>query len=244
MASSDDLFELFERWQTRLLLVLHCGIRSAMASDTLDKRIGMQNAFTQLAAISPSLLDMVEFLRHLLALVSLSLKAAKRLYHVQRGFYMKLLEARKRNPGCNGTTEALSVTWKHVGPIPTPDGNLAYFLATSVHGGADTSPQQTLWVSVVAVSEPESMRIAQKTLGGVIGQDRLPTFADRPRLAYIEAVVLELMRWRPVVPSSIVRRAGEADEYQGSHIAKGITVFSIFRPSRVRQMYSMRSWGI
>lgn len=31
------------------------------------------------------------------------------------------------------------------------------------------------------------MRIAQKALDEVIGQDRLPTFTDQRRLAYIEA---------------------------------------------------------
>lgn len=40
---------------------------------------------------------------------------------------------------------------------------------------------------VAVVSKPKSMRIAQKALDEVIGQDRLPTFTDQRRLAYIEA---------------------------------------------------------
>lgn len=70
------------------------------------------------------------------------------------------------------------------------------------------------------------MRTAQKALDEVVGQDRLPTFADRQRLAYIEAAVLELMRSRLMLPSSIVRVVDAADKYQGFHIAKGTAVFS------------------
>ncbi|RYP69712.1 hypothetical protein DL769_005210 [Monosporascus sp. CRB-8-3] len=226
MVSSDDLYVLFERAQTSLMLALHYGIRATTASDPLlHELIGMQNTITHLAA-SPSLPDIFPFLRHLPAVVSPWRKAANRLYHVQREFYVKLLESGKRNPGWNATIEALSVAAKHAGPNTISDENFAFLLATSVHGGAETSPRQTLWLAVAAVCKPSCVQRAQKVLDDVVGRDRLPTFTDRPRLAYVEAVVLELMRWRPVAPSSIVRRADDADEYRGVHIAKGTTVFS------------------
>ena len=47
---------------------------------------------------------------------------------------------------------------------------------------------------------PQVQRRAQAELDLVIGRDRLPTFDDRPRLPYIEALCKELMRWFMVAP--------------------------------------------
>src|SRR5712672_3356739 len=40
----------------------------------------------------------------------------------------------------------------------------------------------------------------QEQLGAVTGRERLPTFEDRPRLPFVEAVCKEVLRWRPVTP--------------------------------------------
>ena len=47
---------------------------------------------------------------------------------------------------------------------------------------------------------PQVQRRAQAELDVVIGRERLPTFDDRPRLPYIEALCKELMRWQMVTP--------------------------------------------
>jgi len=53
---------------------------------------------------------------------------------------------------------------------------------------------------LVPVLFPRVQRRAQQELDAVIGRDRLPTFDDRPRLPYIEAICKELMRWAMVTP--------------------------------------------
>lgn len=47
---------------------------------------------------------------------------------------------------------------------------------------------------------PEAQRRAQEEIDRVIGPDRLPTFADRDALPYVEALVTEVLRWNPVAP--------------------------------------------
>lgn len=47
---------------------------------------------------------------------------------------------------------------------------------------------------------PDVQKRAQAELDSVLGRDRLPTFDDKPRLPYIDAMFKELMRWRMVVP--------------------------------------------
>ena len=47
---------------------------------------------------------------------------------------------------------------------------------------------------------PQVQKRAQAELDAVVGRDRLPTFEDRQRLPYIEALCKELIRWRMVAP--------------------------------------------
>lgn len=47
---------------------------------------------------------------------------------------------------------------------------------------------------------PEVQAKAQAELDAVVGPDRLPEFADRDELPYVNAIISELFRWQPVVP--------------------------------------------
>lgn len=49
---------------------------------------------------------------------------------------------------------------------------------------------------------PDIQSQAQHEIDSVIGSDweRLPTFADRSSLPFVNAIVLELLRWNPAVP--------------------------------------------
>ena len=45
---------------------------------------------------------------------------------------------------------------------------------------------------------PEVQKKAHAELMAVMGADRLPEFSDRVNLPYINAIVLEVLRWQPV----------------------------------------------
>lgn len=47
---------------------------------------------------------------------------------------------------------------------------------------------------------PNIQTKAQAEIDSVLGSDRMPSIADRPRLPYVDAVVKELLRWNSVVP--------------------------------------------
>jgi cytochrome P450 len=53
---------------------------------------------------------------------------------------------------------------------------------------------------VAALLRPEIQTIAQKELDAVTMRERLPTFEDRSRLPFVNAICKEILRWRPVVP--------------------------------------------
>jgi hypothetical protein len=89
------------------------------------------------------------------------------------------------------------------------------------------------------VLNPDVQRRAQADIDMVVDMDRLPDFGDRPSLPYIDAVVREVMRWRPVIPlgrplyavilgdviltepSGLPHATSQSDVYQGYYIPKG-----------------------
>ena len=50
------------------------------------------------------------------------------------------------------------------------------------------------------VTNPEVLIRAQKELDEVLGRSRLPEFSDEASLPYITAIVMEGLRWHPVLP--------------------------------------------
>ncbi|KAI0047790.1 cytochrome P450 [Auriscalpium vulgare] len=73
---------------------------------------------------------------------------------------------------------------------------------------------------------PDIQARAQAEIDSVTAGERLPTFADRPALHYINAMVKELVRWRPVTPIGAPHALCEDDVYQGYFIPKGTMVIA------------------
>ena len=68
---------------------------------------------------------------------------------------------------------------------------------------------------------PDVQRKAQEEVRNVVGKARLPTFADRREMPYIEAVINEVYRLNPVGPTGLPHRSSQDDVYEGYFIPKG-----------------------
>ena len=68
--------------------------------------------------------------------------------------------------------------------------------------GSDTTANSLLFVVMACLLHPEVQRKAHEELDRVIGQDRLPTWADEPNLPYIRAIIKEQHRWKTIAPMS------------------------------------------
>jgi cytochrome P450 len=71
------------------------------------------------------------------------------------------------------------------------------------------------------VAHSEIQKRAQDELDTIVGRSRTPAFADAPNLPYIQALVKESLRWRPVVPLGLPHTTTEDDWYEGMFIPKG-----------------------
>ena len=76
------------------------------------------------------------------------------------------------------------------------------------------------------VAYPEVQKRAQAELDSAVGRSRVPTFSDAPHLPYIQAIVKEVLRWRPVLPLGLPHTSTEDDWYKGMFIPKGTLVLT------------------
>ncbi|KAE8152831.1 cytochrome P450 [Aspergillus avenaceus] len=223
--STDTVYPLLERTQSSVILALHYGLRIPRFEEPiLHEVIDIQTQVTHLAA-NPALPDIIPLLRHLPAFLSPWKRAADKLYAAQVELYMRLFYQGRDSAGWNATKQAISTAEKHASS-PVPDLDLAFTLATSIQGGMETSPRQLLWLFIAAMCQQSFMSRAHALLDEVVGRNRLPCFSDRSGLAYIDAIVHELFRWRPISPGSIPRRADREDEFKGVKIGKGVTIMA------------------
>ncbi|PAA88473.1 hypothetical protein BOX15_Mlig019189g1, partial [Macrostomum lignano] len=92
------------------------------------------------------------------------------------------------------------------------DDQLAYCLADLFIAGSDTTTNTLLWSLLLMAVHPEVQDRVHSELAGVVGSGRLPNMRDRPLLPYTDAVIHEVMRYRPIaamlLPHTPLDRAG------------------------------------
>ena len=73
---------------------------------------------------------------------------------------------------------------------------------------------------------PEVCKKAQAELLAVVGPNRLPNHDDRPDLPYINAILMECLRWQNATPLGMPHAVVADDEYEGYFIPAGTVVFA------------------
>ncbi|EIW82685.1 cytochrome P450 [Coniophora puteana RWD-64-598 SS2] len=74
------------------------------------------------------------------------------------------------------------------------------------------------------VTRPDVQKRAQAEIDAQLGAGNLPTFADRPKLPYVEAVLREVLRMYVILPLALPHSTSADDVYNGYFIPKGTLV--------------------
>ncbi|RDB20518.1 hypothetical protein Hypma_012422 [Hypsizygus marmoreus] len=104
--------------------------------------------------------------------------------------------------------------------------DIKWSTASLYSGAADTTVSAIYSFFLAMALHPEVVRKAQAEIDAVVGNDRLPTFEDRPHLPYLDALTKEVLRWNSVVPTGIPHRAIRDDIHDGYFIPKGSLVIA------------------
>ncbi|VUC29905.1 unnamed protein product [Clonostachys rosea] len=120
---------------------------------------------------------------------------------------------------------------------PEYENTIRYSAVALFSGGADTTYATLCFLYLALVKYPGVLAKAHEEIDRVIGSNRLPTFADRDRLPYVEGIIKEAYRWQSVVPQGLAHSSDEDQVFQGYFIPKGAAViantFSYTRDTRV-----------
>ena len=112
-----------------------------------------------------------------------------------------------------------------------PDLNdtiLAGNMLTVLPDAIDTLGKVMNWVLLYVTSHPEVQKRLHALLDAVCGSSRRPGLVDRPRLAYIDAIVLEVTRVTNFIPCTPPRAALRDTTFRGYTIPKGTPIIANF----------------
>ncbi|RDW86505.1 cytochrome P450 [Aspergillus mulundensis] len=198
----------------------------------------VQAEFARTGQVGAYIVDSFPFLNYLPKLLAPWKKEGEELYELERQLHVGNLEK-----GLN-----VSKGWNFAKAMKaSPESNdmsteeLAFDLGILADAGLDTSTVALDWFIVAWITS--GVRLgwvlkAQKLLDEVVGRNRLPTFKDRPKLAYIDAIASETLRWRPVVVGGVPHFTKTEDTYMGYHIpANSIVLGNAFAITRDESVF-------
>ncbi|KAJ3873641.1 cytochrome P450 [Lentinula edodes] len=100
-----------------------------------------------------------------------------------------------------------------------------YLGGVMIEGGSDTTSSFLQSLILLLTAFPNVQRKAHKEMDRVVGDQRVPTLDDVPHLPYIQAIIKETHRMRPVAPLAVPHLNREAETYRGYVIPEGSTIF-------------------
>ncbi|KAF4435534.1 cytochrome P450 [Fusarium austroafricanum] len=217
-----DFHHHHERAMASTIYCLNYGYRlkTGYEQPLLDgKRV--QAEFARTGQIGAYIVDSLPWLNHLPKFLAPWKKEGEKLYELERKLHVGNLEKGLAHKGWNfsqfmrASKESQDMSAEE----------LAFDLGILADAGLDTSTVALDWFLVSWILTGSTWAVkAQKILDEVVGNDRLPNFADRPKLAYIDAIVAETLRWRPVVVGGVPHFVKTEDQYNGYRIPANSTV--------------------
>ena len=105
------------------------------------------------------------------------------------------------------------------------DNSIAYQSMTLMEAGSDTTAITVMNFLLAMVLNPRVMRRGQESIDRCVSDSHLPIFQDLPHVPYVNQIVKEVMRWRPVLSMGIPHSNTAQDELDGYYIPANSLIF-------------------
>ncbi|KAL1660654.1 cytochrome P450 [Schizophyllum commune] len=124
-----------------------------------------------------------------------------------------------------GTAEP-SIASESLEKCRTPEEleGLRAILGVAYEAGADTTVSALSTFILMMATYPEVQRKGQAAVDAAFGFGHLPDFTDDVEIPYVDAIVKEVLRYRPVAPLGLSHRLMEDHIYDGYFLPKGSVV--------------------
>ncbi|EKM52333.1 uncharacterized protein PHACADRAFT_164255 [Phanerochaete carnosa HHB-10118-sp] len=231
LGDPDNFYELTRLCASRIILSVTYGL-SARVTDSEYITLAEDTMRIVTSSIRPGayLCDLIPIMKYLPGWVPFQREARHGRNMIERFVYTPFERAKEAiamgSAGPSLTRDLLtsipadSLTTEIEERIKWTTGAL---LIMTTAGGESTFGTLAVFMIAMAVNRDKQIR-AQEEIDSVIGAERLPNIPDRGRLPYVDALIQEVMRWHPILPLSITRRADAEDEYEGYVIPKDTIV--------------------
>ncbi|TGJ80841.1 hypothetical protein E0Z10_g7912 [Xylaria hypoxylon] len=104
------------------------------------------------------------------------------------------------------------------------DIDLEYIGGVLMEGGSDTTANAFETFLLAMAAYPSILKTAQQEVDGFYGSDKMPSETNEEELPFLTACFLEILRWRPSLPSGIPHATTQDDTYEGLFIPANTAV--------------------
>ncbi|GFY48031.1 cytochrome P450 18a1 [Trichonephila inaurata madagascariensis] len=94
--------------------------------------------------------------------------------------------------------------------------------------GSETGRTSISWCLYIVAAYPDVQRKIQEEIMDVLGAERSPEFLDQKSMPFTHAVILEVMRWKSIVPINVLRYTLANTSISGYDIPQGTTIMANF----------------
>ncbi|TFY59478.1 hypothetical protein EVG20_g7775 [Dentipellis fragilis] len=242
LENPDDLQAHIRKTAGAIILNMAYGYKIKDGDDPLVNNVEIAvDQFSEATAPGAFLVDVLPILRYVPGWVpGTAWKQLAKLWHDNLMTMVEMpLDFVKQQMATGDALPSFTSTYLENPDMNAEQEHVVKWAAASLYsGGADTTVSATYSLFLALAIHPEVQRKAQAEIDAVIGTDRLPTFHDRERLPYVDAIVKEILRWNPVGPLGVPHRLMEDDMQDGYLIPKGsIVVANIWKFLHDEQTY-------
>ncbi|XP_025099198.1 LOW QUALITY PROTEIN: cytochrome P450 2F3-like [Pomacea canaliculata] len=117
--------------------------------------------------------------------------------------------------------------------------NLGKLVFDLFGAGTETTSTSIRWIIALLLHHPEVQDKCYEEIHRVVGTERVPTIHDRPAMVYLEATILEVLRYADIVPLSLPHCTASHVELSGYTIPKGTFVL----PNLESVLHDPETWG-
>jgi cytochrome P450 len=214
-----DFSDRYHRYASSLIFALSYGRRLSNGDEPEARAIEqVMTNFLYAARVGTWIADAVPVLNYLPKFLAPWKRYADKLHDFESTLYRNNMNQAQQTPSWNWSKQVQGM--KESKDMPLKE--LAYNVGIIYEAGSDTTTMALEVFTLAMIVYPDVMKKAQDEIDAVV--PGLPSYADKDRLPYIEAIVKEVLRWRPVSAGGIPHAIIQDDEYMGYHIPKGATV--------------------
>jgi hypothetical protein len=222
LLSTDDFSSRFHRYSSSTIYALAYGKRLERGDEHEAEEIAqIMEGFLSAARVGTWVVEALPFLNHIPAFLAPWKRYGDKLHIFEAEVYARNMRDGQQRAGWNWSQHVQN--FKESQSMPSLE--LAYDVGITYEAGSDTtSMAKEVFVMAAVLYGARFVPKARKEIDDVVGHNRMPAFSDIPALPYLQAIVNEVLRWRPVSAGGIPHAVTKDDEYMGYRIPAGATV--------------------